>query len=207
MKKLWIVILASSLLALAACSAQEDGKESVESNKQDGEKVEETGGVLEVDEVSSNVEFTIASHLLAGADIDAIIVKAEEDGIDDVTKNDDGSLTYKMTQAKHEEMMQGMKDDLTELIENLLNGENYKSIQDIEYKEDFSEFTLTVDQEGFKYYGQDSVVARLGVGGLLYQIYNGTDVDELHVKVIKKNHETGKVFGTTVYPEGIEEGE
>lgn len=207
MKKLWIVILASLLLALAACSAQEDGKESVESNKQDGEKIEETDGVLEVDEVSSNVEFTIAAHLLVGADIDAIIVKAKEDGIDDVTKNEDGSLTYKMTQAKHEEMMQGMKDDLTELIENLLNGENYKSIQDIEYKEDFSEFTLTVDQEGFKYYGQDSVVPRLGVGGLLYQIYNGTGVEELHVKVVKKNRETGEVFGTTVYPEGVEEGE
>lgn len=48
-----------------------------------------------------NVEVTIPATLYKGQDIDSIISEAKNSGIKEVIKNDDGSLTYKMSKSEH----------------------------------------------------------------------------------------------------------
>lgn len=202
MKRLSGVLIVALLASftMVACSSKDSDSDDVAEIKTVG-----TDDVTETEEVTAeeNVEVTITADLLIGANVDDIIAKAKEDGIDDVTKNNDGSITYKMSEAKHSEMLEDMKNDVAELVDQVLNGESYRDVKNIEYNDNLSEFTLTVNQEGFALYGQESLVPRLGIQGILYQIYNRTDIDELEVKVNKVDEETGEVFGTTVYPEGF----
>lgn len=198
MKRLGGVLIVALLASftMGACSSKDS--DDVAEIKTVG-----TDDVTEAEEVTDeeNVEVTITADLLIGANVDDIITKAKEDGIDDVTKNNDGSITYKMSEAKHAEMLEDMKTDVAELVDQVLNGESYRDVKNIEYNDNLSEFTLTVNQEGFALYGQESLVPRLAIQGILYQIYNRTGIDELEVKVNKVDEETGEVFGTTVYPE------
>jgi hypothetical protein len=94
LKKMLMVILMAVLFIVTACSASNDSNKE---EKQDGKKAEETGGALEVDKGLLSVEVTIPSTFIEGEDIDNVVAKAKEDGIKDVTKNADGSVTYNMS--------------------------------------------------------------------------------------------------------------
>ena len=118
---------------MAACSSKDDTSEKADNSKQEDKKTEETGGAVGVDKGLLNVEVTVPASFLEGEDIDTVVAQAKEDGIKDVKKNDDGSVTYKMTKAQHKEMMQEMKASVTEYVDELINDEDFASIQDIEY--------------------------------------------------------------------------
>jgi len=200
------MILTLSLLALAACS-DDDGKVNIERDKEgvlDAVETEEATNTEEA-EVSPDVEFIFPAHLLDGVNTDEMIAKAKDDGIDRVSKNDDGSITYKMTTAQHEEILAELKTDLVELLDDLVNDGDYEAIKDVNHKPDFSEFTFKVDKEKFALGGQENIIPRVAYGGLLYRIYEGNNVDELQVKVVKIDDNTGETFGTITYPEGTDE--
>ena len=58
-----------------------------------------------------NVEVTLPASMFEGEDMDSSIAEAEKEGIK-VTRNDDGSATYKMSKGKHKEMMKEMEAEL-----------------------------------------------------------------------------------------------
>jgi len=98
LKKMLFAILMSVLLTLTACSPSNDSNKE---EKQAVKKTEETGGALEVDKGLLAVEVTISATFMEGEDIDNVVAEAKKDGIKDVTKNEDGSVTYKMSKAEH----------------------------------------------------------------------------------------------------------
>lgn len=60
---------------------------------------------IEVDKGILNVEITLPASMFEGQDIDETIEEAKKDGIKEAVKHDDGSVTYKMSRSKHNEMM------------------------------------------------------------------------------------------------------
>ncbi len=78
---------------MAACSSKDDANEKADNSKQEDKNTEDTSGA--VDKGLLNVEVTVPASFLEGEDIDSVIAQAKEDGIKDVKKNDDGSVTYK----------------------------------------------------------------------------------------------------------------
>lgn len=160
---------------------------------------------IEVDKGIFSVEITLPASLFEGEDIDEVIAEAKEDGVSDVTVHDDGSLTYKMSKSKHNEMMREMKDDLIEYIEETKNSEDYRSIKDITYNKVFSEFTLVVDQEAFGNSFDGFAALGLGILGLYYQLFDGVAPDDYEVTVFIENANTGEVFDTIIYPDDLEQ--
>ncbi|MEZ7171786.1 hypothetical protein [Sporosarcina sp. OR05] len=206
MKKKRLAILLLSIFTLVACSSKEDANEKADNGKQE-EKTEETSGSVAVDKGLLNVEVTIPASFLEGEDIDVVVAEAKEDGIKEVTKNDDGSVTYKMTKAKHKEMMQEMKTNVTEYVDELVNNEDFASIMDIKHNKDFSKFTLEVDKEAFENSFDGFAAMGLGMTGMLYQLFNGVDSEKLNVTIDTVDHSSGEVFGTVSYPEAFEDME
>ncbi|MBD7985948.1 hypothetical protein H9649_15355 [Sporosarcina sp. Sa2YVA2] len=207
MKKKLLAILLLSTLTLAACSSKDDASEKVDNGKQEEKKTEETNGAVAVDKGLMNVEVTIPASFLEGEDIDAVVAEAKEDGIKDAKKNADGSVTYKMTKAKHKEMMQEMKTNATEYIEDLINNEDFTSINDITYNKDFSKFTLEVDKEAFENSFDGFAAMGLAMSGMFYQLFDGVDTEKLSVTIDTVDYSSGEVFGTVNYPEAFEDGE
>ncbi|NYF24346.1 hypothetical protein HDC33_001171 [Sporosarcina sp. JAI121] len=54
-----------------------------------------------------------------------MIAEAKEDGIKNVTKNEDGSVTYKMSKAEHMKMMKEMKTNVTNYVDEIVDDEDY----------------------------------------------------------------------------------
>lgn len=204
MKKQLLAIMMAMALLLAACSSTEDSKGKDEKNKEDATNTEETSGAVAVDKGLLNVEVTIPATFLEGEDLDTVVAEAKEEGIKDVTKNADGSVTYKMTKAKHKEMMEEMRVNVTQYVDELISDENFASIQDIEYNKDFSEFTMTVDKAAFENSFDAFATLGLAMSGMFYQLYDGVKSDKLNVKLDLKDQATGEIFESIEYPEALE---
>lgn len=213
MRKVFLLLLVLiTMITIAACGGQEDTSgesdknesvEKAETVKKDEEK-EET---VEVDKNLLSVEVTLPASFfeLEGQDIDQVIADAKEDGVQEVTKNEDGSLTYKMSKAKHAEMMKEMEEQVKNTIEEMKNSEDFVSIQDVTVNKSFSEFTMIVDREAFENSFDGFAALGLGFSGMFYQLFDGVNPDDYEVKIKLEDAGTGEVFNTIVYPEALEE--
>ncbi|AYV68070.1 MULTISPECIES: hypothetical protein [Niallia] len=198
MRKFTYAFLAVCMILLVACSADKDKKENTDNNKQADEQK------MNVDKGLSNVEITLPASLFEGEDIDSVIADVEKEGIK-VTKNEDGSLTYKMSKAKHKEMMKEMEASLEESIKEIKESDDYVSIKDITHNKAFSEFTLVVDKKKYEDSMDSFAIFTLGITGMMYQVYSGVDPDDYQVKILTKDEATKDVLDETIYPDDLEE--
>lgn len=186
-----------SMFLLVSCSADKEKEKNTTDNKQTEEQN------IDVDKGLLNVEITLPASMFEGEDINSVITEAEKEGIK-VTKNDDGSLTYKMSKAKHKEMMKEIEVTLKESIQEMKESEDYTSIQDITHNKSFSEFILVVDKEKYEDSMDSFAIFSLGITGMMYQLYSGVDQDDYQVKIFTKDQATQEVLDETVYPDDLE---
>lgn len=213
MKKLLFLILA--LLFITACGENSETQEASTSNDVTDTEDPETNEPklseqsseesIEVDKGLLSVEVTIPSSLIEGEDKEEIISEAEENGIEEVIENADGSISYKMSKAVHKEMMKEVESGINEYLEELKSSEEFISIEDVTTNKSFSEFTMIVNQESFESSFDGFAALGLGIQGLYYQLFNGVSPDDYEVIINVENVETGEVIDSTVFPEALEE--
>lgn len=198
MKKITFAAFLLMIALLTACNANEESK----ANETEQQEKESEG--ISVDKGLLNVEVTLPASFFEDGDIDAAIAEAKEEGIE-VTKNENGSVTYKMSKAKHKEMMAEVEDSLLESIEELKNGEDFASIKDIQHNKKFTEFTLVVDKEGYENSFDGFAVFGLGLSGAMYQLFNGADPENYNVKIVVKDEVTNEIINEVNYPKDLED--
>lgn len=199
------------IAVLTACGTEEP--ESVEVPHDIEEDVEEVsaeaeveeGQAIEVDKGLLSVEITIPPTMINEENVEETIAKAKEDGVSEVSQNEDGSLTYKLTKSAHAEMLAGMKAELQATLEELKNSEDFPTIREVIPNNSFSEYTVKVDQEAYQKSFDGFALLGLAFAGLYYQLFSGDDPDKFQVTVNLENVETGEVFNTIVYPDALEE--
>ncbi len=199
MRKVLKIFLSLLLILLVSCS--KDEKDKASNNKG---KNEET---VDVDKGLMNVEITLPASTFEGQDIDEVIAEAKKDGVKEVIQNEDGSLTYKMSKAKHNEMMKKMGASITESVEEMKNSEDYPSIKDVTNNKSFTEFTVEVDREAYENSMDGFGLLGLAISGMMYQQYNGIDPNENKVKIVLKDHATQEVIDEVIYPDAFNEEE
>ena len=152
-----------------------------------------------------NVEVTLPASFFEGEDIDTVIAEAKKDGIKEATKNDDGSVTYKMSKEKHKEMMTEMETGLKEYMDELLTSEDYSSIRDVSANKNYSTFTLIVDKALYEDSFDGFATMGLGMLGMYYQVFEGVDSENVKVNIDVQDVTTNEVFNTIVYPDDMNE--
>lgn len=216
MKKFATIIFASGL-ALAACSSDNEPEtEPIEESgsaedamtdtqeSEDTESGEDSQGVS-VDQGLFDVEVTIPAGFFEGEDPEQVAAEAEQEGIEKVTVNDDGSVTYKMSKAQHKEMMAELATSVEEAKTDILESGDFPSIQSIETSDNYDRFTVNVDREAYEGSFDGFATITLGLVGSFYQLYDGADPDNYEVTLEMTDAETGEVFDTIVYPDALEE--
>ncbi|MGO4541758.1 hypothetical protein [Paenibacillus sp. 2TAB19] len=215
--KLFTFALALSVV-ITGCSSDKTEDASPESTKQanatntaagvqkeetDNEQEEEKG--IEVDKNLLNVTVTLPASLFEGQNIDEVIASAKEDGVKEATKNEDGSVTYKMSKSAHNKMLKELGATITQSIEEMKTEQTFASIKDITANDSFSQFTLTVDKAAYE--GSMDAFAAFGIGlqGMMYQMYEGVDSSKTKVVIDIKDESTGEVFDTVIYPDTLEQ--
>lgn len=203
-----ILVIVMFSLSIISCktSVTPVSESLIETNtvKLNKENVVETESQsIEVDKGILSVEITLPASFFEGEDISSIADVNKDNDIK-VTKNSDGSVTYKMSKSKHNELMQEIKNSLIDYIEEVKNNEDYKSIEDITYNKTFSELTMVVDQEAFEGSLDGFVAFGLGMMSLYYQLFNGVNPENYKVTIHLKNVGTGGIFRDIVYPDAFE---
>jgi PBP1b-binding outer membrane lipoprotein LpoB len=175
----------------------------VQKEETDKEQEEEKG--IEVDKNLLNVTVTLPASLFEGQNIDEVIASAKEDGVKEATKNEDGSVTYKMSKSAHNKMLKELGATIKQSIEEMKTEQTFASIKDITANDSFSQFTLTVDKAAYE--GSMDAFAAFGIGlqGMMYQMYEGVDSSKTKVVIDIKDESTGEVFDTVIYPDTLEQ--
>lgn len=193
MKKFKILFLLLLSVALVACSSDDEAKKETETEN------------VAVDKGLLNVELTLPASFFEGQDMDEVIAEAEENGAKEVTKNEDGSLTYKMSKSEHKKMMDEMEKEMITFIDEMETSEDYPSIQKVEYNKSFTEYTVVVDQEAFESGFDGFGLLGLAIQSMYYQVFDGVKEEDYQTTVHMKNAETSEVFDTIVYPDALED--
>ena len=201
MKKLFLVPLTLLLVILLVACNKDKESDSGKNAENADQTAEETP--LKVDKGLINVEVTIPASLLEGQDIDTAITAAKEEGVKEVIKNSDGSLTYKMPKSVHKKMLKELEESVLETVEEIKTSDDFTSIKDVTYNKSFTEFTLTVNKEQFDN-GFDGMSSMgLAIVGMYYQLFNGMDPEKFKVTVNFKDEANGDVFNSVVYPDDL----
>lgn len=122
--------------------------------------------------------------------------RAKENGVKEVTVNDDGSVTYKMTENAHKKMLKEVKKSIDKTIKETLEDKtNYPSFADITYNDEVTEFEVSVDQASYGALESFGILP-LYVSGGLYQWMAQVPEEQINTKVTIVNKDTKEIIET-----------
>lgn len=207
MKKNVATLLLLMLVLIAGCSSNEVKNSNQEQSEKadEVEKSEDTNVAVAVDKGLLDVEITIPGSFFPDEDLNEVAANAKESGMKSATVNPDDTITYKMSKAKHKELMTEMKNNLVEYTDDLVSNDEFSSIKDITYDKNFKEFSMVVDQEVFENSFDGFAVLGLGMAGMFYQLFDGINSDKLDVTIHSVNEATGERIETVNYPKDMED--
>lgn len=117
---------------------------------------------------------------------------AESDGgIKSATLNEDGTATYIMSKAYHDQILQDMADSITSELNAMVGSEDYPSFTAIEANDDFTVFTVTTTSSELDLNEAFSVMGFYVYGGM-YGIVAGEQPENIHVDFV--NADTGEII-------------
>lgn len=194
MKKKLVAMLLVGAMALSstACgSTPKNERKSATSTDQSSDDEEE----LKAEKNLLSVEVTLPASLVKDGEAE-LDEEAKEAGVKEITKNEDGSITMKMTKEDHKELLGSIKESVDESNEEIIaDKENYPSIESITYNDDLTEFTVSVDSASFN--GLESFVAiAFYMEGNIYQALNAVPEDEINTTVNFVDKDSGEVINS-----------
>ena len=196
MKNITIISMLVFTIALSGCgssSGVNDDTQSetiVSSTEGDITKLDAIGDI-EVEENLFTVEITVPSDFVGDTTQDKLDSTANELGYKSITLNDDGSATYIMSPKQHRQMMEEIANNINSSLSDMVGSEDYPNITDISANEDFTKFTITTTSTELSLAESFSVIGYYMYGGM-YNIFNGTPVDNVHVDFV--NADSGEII-------------
>lgn len=198
-----IPLLLISISFLSACSTNGEGESKVD-DKSIIEKsnVEKVDNKEKVDYKSSEyVEITLPIGYHDDEGVQDVIDVLKVQGIDEIIKNEDGSITYFHSKPEHEKMLNGMKDDIDSKINELILNENFSTFKDFKYDDSLSNFYFTLTAEDFeKSQGtMEMFIQIISHPSMTYQLHNGVADKKVNFHFI--DYDTGENYGPIVFPD------
>lgn len=184
-KTISLLLVMSMSITLASCGGTTKAPEGT---------TQETNA-LKAEENLLSVELTIPASLI-GDDAATLDKEAKAAGVNEITQNEDGSVTIKMSKAAHQKMLDEYKGGIDESLAEMLNDkETYPSFTEITYNEDLTEFTVKVDPAT---YGDLEALSAIGlyIAGNIYQALNTVPEDQIKTIVNFVNKDTGEIIET-----------
>lgn len=142
------------------------------------------------------VDVTLPAALFSDQTEEDVKKAAEENGYLGCTINENGSVTYTMTESKHREMLDELVSRADESIAELIG--KVASFTKINHNSDMSEFSIYMDAEKATMFDKLYAVAFYTVGAY-YQSFAGKSADKIDVIIKFIDSETNEVLDTASY--------
>lgn len=156
------------------------------------DNLEAIGGVG-VEKGLFNVELTIPAQFVGEQTQEELNELSKEMGYKSITLNEDGSAKYILTKQQHKDMMAELNTNINTSLSEMIGSEDYPNYTDITANENFTEFVITTKSTELSMTENFSALGLYMYGGM-YNIFNGTPVDNVSVKFI--NTDTGSEITT-----------
>lgn len=132
---------------------------------------------------SSEVQITMPASVFLNSDTEEIKATSVEKGIKDCIINDDGSVTYVMSNKIHKKMLKDYKKEVDTVINKFVEGEEkIASYKKIEYNDDLSVIDIYLDKDKISFF--DTLASLpLSVSGSYYQALSGVAEDDIDVTI------------------------
>lgn len=191
-KSLSFFLVMGMSVTLIACGST---TKAPETTTEAPESTTQTTDTLNAEKNLLSVELTIPSSLLED-DAAVLDEEAKAAGVKEITQNDDGSITMKISKSAHKKLLDEFKVGIDEGITEILNDkETYPSLTEITYNDDLTEFTVKVDSNTYGGFEGLSALA-LYVSGNVYQALNATPEDQIKTIVNFVDKDTGEIIET-----------
>lgn len=187
------------VMLLAACSDNNDQNQDTEESAN-----EESG--IEVDKGLLNVEITLPASLVGEDGMEDFEASVKETVDSDITLNDDGSVTVKMSKSDHKKMLEELKEEFVASVDSIIEDESFVTIQDITYNKDLTNIQMIVsDQESFENSFDGFATLSLGIGSLFYQAFDGKDLTKDIITIEIVDQSTNETIHEIIYPDVLDE--
>lgn len=175
-----------------APAAETPADESEETSTDDLSDLDALGDV-EVEKELFDVTLTIPADYVEATTQEELDEAAKEYGYTAIL-NEDGSATYTMSKSQHKKMMEDFTSNIQESLDKMVGSEEYPNITSVTANSDFTAFTVTTKNEKPDLAESFSVMAFYMYGGM-YNIFNGTEVDNIHVDFV--NADSGEIISSS----------
>lgn len=179
-------------------SAETSNKETATTDETNVEQENtESSEFIEVDEGLLTVDLTIPASFLGFGSEEELTQEdvdndVERQGYLDGVLNEDGSATYTMTKLKQRELLNEIKSDFDESIEESIS--EYPNVKSVTRNDDLSEITVSVTEEDF-------ASSLLAFGFAFYAgFYQSLDGKEFKTDIVFEDAATGEELSRTSYP-------
>ena len=174
--------------------ASDTGASAEEKSEDDGLSQLEAIGDVDVDKGLFNVTITIPKDFVGDTTQAELDESVKEKGYKSATLNSDGSVTYVMTKAQHEEMLSGIRESIDQSLSDMVGSSEYPNITNVWHNDDYTSFTITTKNAEPDLSESFSVMALYMYGGM-YGIFSGEEVDNIHVDF--KNADSGEIISSS----------
>lgn len=156
---------------------------------------------IEVDKNITTVEIQMPASMFGESTQEEIIENAKQQEIEAIP-NEDGSYTYKMSKAKHQELLSDMKNSVDESIKELVNDEE-SSFKEITYNKDLTSFDIKVDKAAYENSFDGFSIIGLYIGTSFYKTMEGKANDDMKITMNLIDASNNETFHTAVYPDDL----
>lgn len=146
------------------------------------------------------VAVTIPADFFQSVQLETLEKSAKQLGMENYCTNDDGSVTFYMTEDVHRQVAETFSSMLRTYANTLPGGEHWPAVTKCELNDTFTALTLYVDEK-IHTENDRSAAAALYVPVTLYRIFLGEAREDITLAVTMKNAAGSKVLETFVYPE------
>lgn len=99
-----------------------------------------------------------------------------------------------MSKSQHKKLMEELAASINQSLAEIPGSESSPNVTNIEANEDYTSFTVTTTSTELNLTDSMSVLAYY-MYGALYNIFNGTEADNIHVDFV--NTDSGEIIGSS----------
>ena len=211
MKKILSLLVCAGVFGLSACSKEDTAitrsetegttvaeteqivdTQSLEDSTEEFGDTLEAFGDIDVDQDMLSVTITFPADFVGESSQERIDQNvAEDDGILEGTYNDDGSVTYVMTNEKYQELLDTTAQSIDESLQEIVDSDDYPNVLSITHNEDYTEFTVEC-AENFIGANNSMLALQFYAYGGMYGVVLGESPENVHVEYIYT--ETGELI-------------